>query len=182
MVLSDLCSVVAPRIGSSSAGEFTEESVETGSVAVGLIASDDIRFAGSDCPDMKADPELAVRTVANRFPVEMEGFLNLSAILLIDGVVRRGGGTTALASAIFNQTLGRNVKLAGAIIFDCACRVILGDEFSMGVDQFKDVLGDILTLGWATCGEICIDQGQFVGFHNTTSAVLPNRSGGAKQI
>ena len=50
LVLSDLCSVVTPRIRSSSAGEFTEESVETGSVAVGLIASDDIRFAGSDCP------------------------------------------------------------------------------------------------------------------------------------
>jgi len=42
--------------------------------------------------DMKADPELAVRTVANRFPVEMEGFSNRSAILLIDGVARLGGG------------------------------------------------------------------------------------------
>ncbi|MEA1908336.1 MAG: hypothetical protein U9N43_04830 [Euryarchaeota archaeon] len=39
---------------------------------------------------MKADPELAVRTVANKFPVEMEGFSNLSAILLIDGVAGLG--------------------------------------------------------------------------------------------
>ena len=133
--------------------------------------------------DMKADPELAVMTVANQFPVEMEGFSNLSAILLIDGVVRLGGRTTALASAIFNQTLGRNVKLACAIIFDCACRVILGDEFSMSVGrQFKDVLSDIPTLGWETCGEIYTDTGQFVGFHNTTSVVFPNQSGGAKQI
>ena len=40
----------APLIGSSSSGEFTEGHVAAGSVAVGLIASDDIGFAGSDCP------------------------------------------------------------------------------------------------------------------------------------
>ena len=75
------------------------------------------------------------------------------------------------------------MKLAGAIIFDCAFRVILGDEFSMSVGrQFKDVLGDIPTLGWETCGEIYTDTGQFSGFHNTISVVFPNQSGGAEQI
>ena len=111
----------APLIGSSSAGEFTEKRVETGSVAVGLIASDDIRFASAIALDLKADPELAMRTVANKFPVEMEGFSNLSAILLIDGLAGLGEEITVLASTIFNQTLGRNVKLAGGAAGDDLC-------------------------------------------------------------
>ena len=336
----------APLIGSSSSGEFTEGRVAAGSVAVGLIASDDIKFATAIAQDLKADPELAARTVANKFPVEMEGFSNLSAILMIDGLAGLGEEITLLAATIFNLTLGRNVKLAGgaagddlrfeetavfcddqvatdavsaclfaskkplytgvahghtpvseplratsakecvlyevngrpawdvwkeataeaasrigvdvgtirepdavgahllrfelglpagdgqykiriplgknedgslnfgcaipegatfrimegekanqiisareaaevarqnagdvelagAIVFDCACRgLILGDEFYRGVDQFKDVLGDIPILGWETYGEICMESGQFSGFHNTTSVVL----------
>jgi methyl-accepting chemotaxis protein len=50
--------------------------------------------------------------------------------------------------------------------------LILGDEFYRGVDQFKDVLGDVPILGWETYGEICMEPGQFSGFHNTTSVVL----------
>ncbi len=110
--------MVTPRICSSSAGEFTEESVETGSVAVGLIASDDIKFATAIARDLKADPELAARTVANKFPVEMEGFSNLSAILMIDGLAGLGEEITLLAATIFNLTLGRNVKLAGGAAGD----------------------------------------------------------------
>ena len=34
----------APLIGASTAGEFTEEKVERGSVAVGLLSSDDIKI------------------------------------------------------------------------------------------------------------------------------------------
>jgi hypothetical protein len=45
-------------------------------------------------------------------------------------------------------------------------------QFYSGVDQFKNVLGDIPILGWETYGEICMEPGQFSGFHNTTSVVV----------
>jgi methyl-accepting chemotaxis protein len=66
-----------------------------------------------------------------------------------------------------------DTEIAGAMVFDCVCRgLILGDEFYRGVNQFKDVLGDVPILGWETYGEICMEPGQFSGFHNTTSVVL----------
>lgn len=335
----------APLIGCSSSGEFTEEKVEQGGVAVGLIASDDIKFATAIADGVKEDPERAVRTVANKLPLKIEDYPHLSAIFLIDGVAGVGEEMTVLASTIFNQTFGKNVKLAGgaagddlkfketfvfsddsiatdavsvclfaskkplytgvqhghtpvsellratrakgcvlheidgrpawdvwkemtaerafqigvdveaieeadvgahllrfelglpfedgqykiriplgknedgslnfgcaipegvnfrimegekenqivsarvaaemarensgdteiagAMVFDCVCRgLILGDEFYRGVNQFKDVLGDVPILGWETYGEICMEPGQFSGFHNTTSVVL----------
>ncbi|MEA1907655.1 MAG: FIST N-terminal domain-containing protein [Euryarchaeota archaeon] len=335
----------APLIGCSSSGEFTEENVEQGSVAVGLIASDDIKFATAIADGVKEDPERAVRTVANKLPLEMGNCPHLSAIFFIDGLAGVGEEMTVLASTVFNQTFGKNVKLAGgaagddlkfketfvfsddsistdavsvclfaskkplytgvqhghtpvsellrttraegcvlheidgrpawdvwkertakaaskigvdvgaiegvdigahlirfelglpnvdgqykirvplgknedgslnfgcaipegisfrimegnkenqivsarvaaeiakensgdseiagAIVFDCACRhLILGDEFYRGVDQFKELLGDVPVLGWETYGEICMEPGQFSGFHNTTSVVM----------
>ncbi|MBU4304633.1 MAG: FIST C-terminal domain-containing protein [Candidatus Omnitrophica bacterium] len=67
----------------------------------------------------------------------------------------------------------KGVKLAGALIFDCVCRgIILGEDFSKAVEQFKQALGDIPLLGLETYGEICYAPGQFSGFHNTTSVAL----------
>ena len=76
------------------------------------------------------------------------------------------------AAAIAKKKAG-NTKLSGALIFDCVCRgLLLGKDFSMAVDEFKNVLGSIPILGWETYGEICFAPGEFSGFHNTTSAVL----------
>lgn len=67
----------------------------------------------------------------------------------------------------------KGVKLAGGLIFDCVCRaIILGEDFSKAVGQFKQVLGDAPFVGWETYGEICYAQGAFSGLHNTTSVVL----------
>ncbi len=66
-----------------------------------------------------------------------------------------------------------SIKIAGALIFDCVCRaIILGEDFSRAVEEFKKVIGDIPLLGWETYGEICFRTGEFSGFHNTTSVVL----------
>ncbi len=67
----------------------------------------------------------------------------------------------------------RGMKLAGAIVFDCVCRgIILGDEFSKGVEAIKRVLGNIPLIGFETYGEIAMEMGQLSGFHNTTTVIL----------
>ena len=77
------------------------------------------------------------------------------------------------AAEIAMMNANGNVEIASAFIFDCACRgLILGDELCKGIDQFKSVLGNIPMLGCGTYGEICMEPGQFSGFHNTTSVVL----------
>jgi methyl-accepting chemotaxis protein len=64
-------------------------------------------------------------------------------------------------------------EIAGALVFDCVCRsLILEDQFKDGVDVIKKVIGDVPLLGFETYGEICMDPGQFSGFHNTTSVVV----------
>lgn len=76
------------------------------------------------------------------------------------------------AMEIAKQRAG-DTKLAGALIFDCVCRaIILEEDFSSAVQEFKKILGDVPFLGWETYGEICLRSGEFSGFHNTTSVVL----------
>lgn len=68
--------------------------------------------------------------------------------------------------------LGREA-VAGALVFDCACRgLILGDEFYQGIDAIKDVIGPIPMMGFETYGEICRQPGQLSGLHNTTTVVM----------
>ena len=63
-------------------------------------------------------------------------------------------------------------EMAGALVFDCACQgAILGEQFSQSVDEMVDEL-DIPLAGFQTYGEICMQQGEMRGYHNTTSSVL----------
>lgn len=64
-------------------------------------------------------------------------------------------------------------KIAGAIVFDCACRgIILGAQFSKAINEIKSVLGNIPLVGFETYGEIAMEAGEFSGFHNTTTVIL----------
>jgi methyl-accepting chemotaxis protein len=64
-------------------------------------------------------------------------------------------------------------ELAGVFIFECSVRqMMLGEKFHKGVNRYKKMLRGVPILGWETYGEICMDPGQFSGFHNTTSVVL----------
>ncbi len=67
----------------------------------------------------------------------------------------------------------KGVKIAGAIIFDCACRgIILERDFHKGIEAMRDVLGPIPLIGFETYGEIAMELGQMGGFHNTTSVLV----------
>ena len=104
----------APLIGSSSAGEFTEEKVERGSVAVGLLSSDDIKIFTAITEGVKEDPEAAIKEVVAKLPADVEGFPYLTAIILIDGLSGVGEEVTLLAS----YHLGKELKVVGGMASD----------------------------------------------------------------
>jgi methyl-accepting chemotaxis protein len=66
-----------------------------------------------------------------------------------------------------------HLPLAGAVIFDCACRaMILKDQFSQAIQATQHVLGSIPFIGCETYGEIAMNQGQLSGFHNTSTVIM----------
>jgi methyl-accepting chemotaxis protein len=108
----------APLIGASSAGEFTEEKVEKGSIAVGLLCSDDIKIFTALAEAVKQDPVVATREIVARLPDNVEGYPYLTVILLIDGLSGIGEEVTLLASYLFRKKL----KIVGGMA---------GDDFKM---------------------------------------------------
>lgn len=108
----------APLIGASTAGEFTEEKVERGSVAVGLLSSDDIKIFTALAEGVREDPEAAIREVIAKLPHNVKGYPYLTAILLIDGLSGVGEEVTLLASYLF----GTELKIVGGMA---------GDDFKM---------------------------------------------------
>ena len=108
----------APLIGSSSAGEFTEEKVESGSVVLGLLSSDDIKVFTAIGEGVKEDPEAAIKAVVAKLPDTVEGYPHLTALILIDGLSGVGEEITLLATYHFDKSL----KIVGGMA---------GDDFKM---------------------------------------------------
>ncbi|TYT63176.1 FIST signal transduction protein [Natrialba swarupiae] len=65
-----------------------------------------------------------------------------------------------------------DVRMAGAFVYDCACRgIVLGEEFERAVEEMASELS-VPFVGFETYGEICMGPGQFSGYHNTTTVAL----------
>ncbi|WP_367175442.1 FIST signal transduction protein [Haloarcula rubripromontorii] len=63
-------------------------------------------------------------------------------------------------------------NIAGAFVYDCACRQILFDDaFSSAVDRITATLSAPVA-GFETYGELCMQAGQLSGFHNTTTVLF----------
>jgi len=78
----------------------------------------------------------------------------------------------ARKSAVNAREAMTDNEMAGALVFDCACQgAILGEQFPESVDEMFAEL-DIPLAGFQTYGEICMQQGEMRGYHNTTSSVL----------
>ncbi len=108
----------APLIGASTTGEFTEERIEKGSIAVGLLFSNGIKVFTAMAQGVKQDPETAIREVVANLPSNLDGYPHSTAILLIDGLSGAGEEATLLASYF----LGRELKIVGGMA---------GDDFKM---------------------------------------------------
>lgn len=69
--------------------------------------------------------------------------------------------------------LTKGQKLAGLIVFDCACRrKILKEEFPQAISAIKDVFPQIPLIGLETYGEIAHESHSSAEFHNTTTVIV----------
>jgi methyl-accepting chemotaxis protein len=76
----------APLIGCTSNGEFTENGSQMGTISLGIISSDDIRFFPALVKNVKDDPDSAVEDLKNRLPSEVKGFPYKYGIICMDSL------------------------------------------------------------------------------------------------
>lgn len=104
----------APLIGCSTAGEFTEEAVEKGAVACGVVSSDTHRFFGGLGTGLRENEIVALKEASAGLPSNVEGYPYLSAVVLVDGLA--GKGEESILAAL--DALGPNVKFSGGAAAD----------------------------------------------------------------
>lgn len=80
----------AELLGASTAGEFTEEGPETGSVAVALVASDDMKLHTSLGTNLSENPERTVKKAVRKFPEDSDEYPYRMGIHLHDGLLGQG--------------------------------------------------------------------------------------------
>ncbi len=101
-------------IGCSSAGEFTEEAVYKGSVALALISSDNYKFFTGLGKGVRKSEIDALKEASSNFPPYVEGYPYLSGINLHDGLA--GKGEEIVTATI--RVLGSHIKFSGGSAAD----------------------------------------------------------------
>ena len=131
----------APLIGCSTAGEFTEEKVEKGSVAVGLISTDSCKFFLGISGGLGKDPLGCVQEIDNQINIpeaDMRNFPNRGIMILGDGLAGKGEELTTSASMTFNtQIIG---GLAGDDLKMKETRVFMNDEIKNDAVSVCEIL------------------------------------------
>jgi methyl-accepting chemotaxis protein len=100
-------------IGTSTAGEFTEQEEANGSASMFAVAGDYRAHVGIGV-GLKANTERAIIDCVAGLPKTMDGFPHRTAIVLIDGLAGVGEEATLLAAT----HLGTDVQIAGASAAD----------------------------------------------------------------
>jgi hypothetical protein len=103
----------AVLIGSSTAGEFTEERDAKDATALFALAGDYRCFAGIGT-GLKANPERAIQQAIEGLPHQLHGYPHRTAILLLDPLAGNGEETVLIAASM----LGSDVRLAGGAAGD----------------------------------------------------------------
>jgi len=103
-----------PLIGCSSAGEFTEDEVATGSIAVGILSSDSHKFFTACSDGLREDPNQCVAKTVAQFPETVEGHPHRSYLLYADGLA--GKGEESVLAALVQ--LGSGVRVSGGTAGD----------------------------------------------------------------
>jgi methyl-accepting chemotaxis protein len=100
-------------VGSSTAGEFTEERDAKGSVSVLALAGDFKVHAGMGT-GLRGDPEAAVRAALVDLPESISGYPHRTGIVLLDPLA----GASEEATYIASMLLGESTPLAGGAAGD----------------------------------------------------------------
>lgn len=103
----------ATVIGSSTAGEFTQDGDEKGSVAAVAVAGD-LKVAGGIGRGLKADVTAAVSAAVESIPKSMGDYPERTALLLLDPLAGNGEEATLIAASM----LGEPIRLAGGAAGD----------------------------------------------------------------
>ena len=104
----------APLIGASSAGEFVEGNVASGSVAVSLVCSDDIRFFTGLAEEVDRDAETAVEHIISQIPLEVPDHPYRCILLLTDGMVGNGDEILLMVA----NMCGSSASIVGGLAAD----------------------------------------------------------------
>lgn len=104
----------APLIGCSTAGEFIENKVETGSIVCAIISSDNYKFYTGIGSNIRNNLHEAIANASKTFPKSVPGFEHLSAIVLSDGLA---GNATDVVDEV-SKLLGAEVEFAGGTAGD----------------------------------------------------------------
>jgi methyl-accepting chemotaxis protein len=95
-----------------------------------------------------------------------------SVIRIMESTPQRQVESARIAARRARAMLGSG-GVAGALVFDCACRkIILRDQLQAAVDAIAGELDGKPLAGFEGYGEIAMSAGDMSGFHNTTSVVL----------
>lgn len=103
-----------PLIGASTAGEFAGEDVARGSVALGLIVSDEMRFFTDLAVGVGEELELAVARFLVRIAPECEPYAHQCVFILSDGLAGNGEEITLMISNL----AGQNACIVGGLAAD----------------------------------------------------------------
>lgn len=177
---ADGCTV--SELDGRPAYEVWKDAVRDHARAVFDLEIDEVSPAGKEIREIMGAYELGIDqggTYKIRWPrvTDDDGALHF-AVAIPEGTVLRvtyGSPENQIRSArqtVRNAVADANAEIAGAFVYDCACReIILGDRFPEAVDAMSDELEAPLC-GYETYGETCLQLGQHSGFHNTSTVVV----------
>ncbi|MFB6180686.1 MAG: FIST signal transduction protein, partial [Candidatus Nanohalobium sp.] len=133
----------AELIGASTAGEFTEEDVNTGSVAVGLISSDSKEFFTGLGTGLQESAQKAVQAASEDLPKDLEGYKDYTLINLHDGLAGKGMRSVYASQSFVDY----DVSIAGGSA---------GDDFKM--EETDVFVGDKASSDAVGLGLIASDE------------------------
>ena len=133
--------------------------------------------------------ELGLRTGEDRYKVRYpmsindDGSINFTCTIPVNSTVCIMDGSDLQQQIEASRVAAQRAKdaansagytsFAGAFVIECSVRqFLLGDRFRQAPQAMMDVLGDIPMIGAETYGEMCMDPGEFSGYHNTTTVLL----------
>jgi len=104
----------APLVGCSSLGEYTEDEVAEGGIAIGLLKSDSHLFFTSHAEALRADAAACVQQAVSALPQARADFPERSALIYSDGLAGVGEETVLAATTC----LGPDCRFSGGSASD----------------------------------------------------------------